>query len=75
MSGPYEEVTVTARDLDRGYPEARGEGWLVFAGTVLGLAGIMRILDGIWALRYDGVLPEELQDAIFGNDIETYGWL
>jgi hypothetical protein len=48
---------------------------LLFAGTVLGLAGIMRILDGIWALRYDGALPEELQDAVLGHSVDTYGWL
>jgi hypothetical protein len=66
----------TSRDVDdRVYPEARGEGWLIFAGTVLGLAGIMRIIDGIWALRYDGALPDALQDAVLGDNLDTYGWL
>ena len=50
-----------------------GGGWLFFAGTILGLAGIMRILDGIWALRQDGA--EKLQDALLGHDFDTYGWL
>jgi hypothetical protein len=69
------EVTVTAGDIDGAYPEARGQGWLFFAGTILGLAGIMRILDGIWALRYDGAVPDGLQDAVLGHDLDTYGWL
>ena len=29
--------------------DRRGEGWLVFAAIVLGVAGIMRIFDAIWA--------------------------
>jgi hypothetical protein len=32
--------------------EEKGEGWLVFAAIVLGVAGIMRIFDAILAFRY-----------------------
>jgi len=53
----------------------QGEGWLIFAATVLGIAGIMRIFDGIWAFRYHGVLPENLEGAIFGTSLKTYGWI
>src|SRR6478609_10675983 len=66
---------MTAGDVDSGYSAARGQGWLFFAGTILGLAGIMRILDGIWALRYNGAVPENLQDALLGHSIDTYGWV
>ena len=52
-----------------------GEGWLVFAGTVLGIAGIMRIFDAIWAFRYHGALPNNLENAIFGHSLKTYGWV
>ena len=27
---------------------------------------LLRILDAIWAWRYDGVLPDEFQEAILG---------
>ena len=50
-------------------------GWLFFAGTILGIAGIMRIFDAIWAFRYDGALPEGLEGALFGKSLNTYGWL
>jgi len=50
-------------------------GWLIFAGTILGIAGIMRIFDGIWAFRYDGVVPDELEGALLGTSLSTYGWL
>ena len=52
-----------------------GEGWLFFAGTVLGIAGIMRIFDAIWAFRYHGAVPNNLENAIFGHSLKTYGWV
>jgi hypothetical protein len=62
--------------LDQQYAsEEPFSGWLFFAGTVLGIAGIMRIFDGIWAFRYDGVLPDELEGALLGTSLSSYGWL
>ena len=51
------------------------EGWNFCAAIVLGIAGIMRIFDAIWAFRYHGVLPSNLEDAIFGHSLKTYGWV
>ena len=51
-----------------------GYGWLVFAGTILGLAGLMRIIDAIWAFRYNGALPENLQDGVLGDNLTGYAW-
>jgi hypothetical protein len=55
--------------------EDRGFGWLFFAGTVLGLAGLMRIVDAIWAFSYNGALPERLEDSVIGDNLTTYAWL
>ena len=55
--------------------EHRGEGWIVFAGVVLIWGGIMKIFDAIWAFRYHGVLPSNLEAAIFGDSLKTYGWV
>jgi hypothetical protein len=55
--------------------DRRGGGWIIFAAIVLGVAGIMRIFDAIWAFRYHGALPENLEDAIFGHSLKTYGWV
>jgi hypothetical protein len=58
------------------YPDdQRGFGWLFFAGTVLGLAGLMRIIDSIWAFSYKGALPENLKDGVLGSNLTTYAWL
>lgn len=50
-------------------------GWVIFAAIALGVAGIMRIFDAIWAFQYHGVLPQNLEDAIFGHSLKTYGWV
>jgi hypothetical protein len=49
--------------------------WLVFSAIVLILAGIMRILDGIWAFAYDGPVVNNLHNAIFGHSLTTYAWI
>jgi hypothetical protein len=58
-----------------GTMEERGEGWLIFAGIALLIVGVMRIFDAIWAFRYHGVLPSNLEAAIFGHSLKTYGWV
>jgi hypothetical protein len=54
---------------------SRGGGWIIFAGVVLAVAGIMRIFDAIWAFTYNGAVPANLQDAVFGHSLKTYGWI
>ena len=66
----------SVRSDDDMYDEAaRGEGWLFFAGSMLGLAGVMRIVDAIWAFGYKGALPANLENAVLGDNIKTYGWV
>jgi hypothetical protein len=53
----------------------RGSGWTIFAGIALLVAGVMRVFDSIWAFRYHGVLPSNLEAAIFGHSLKTYAWV
>jgi hypothetical protein len=53
--------------------EEKGEGLVFFAGLMLGLAGVMRIIDGIWALRFEGSIAFE--DGLIGEKIDNYGWV
>jgi hypothetical protein len=62
-------------DASTGASVERGSGWIVFAGIVLIVAGIMRLFDAIWAFRYHGVIPENFQAAIFGHSLRTYAWV
>jgi len=50
-------------------------GWLTFSAVVLIIAGIMRVLDAIWAFRYHGAVPNGLKDATLGHSLATYGWV
>jgi hypothetical protein len=53
----------------------RRSGWLTFSAVVLIIAGIMRVIDAIWALGYNGALPDNLQGALLGHNLKTYGWV
>jgi hypothetical protein len=71
---PSQTVGATKRaglEMDTEQP---GFGWLVFAGTVLGIAGLMRIIDAIWAFGYKGSLPENLEDGVLGSNLKNYAW-
>ena len=52
-------------------------GWLTFAGVLLIVTGIMRIIDSIWAFSYDGTLVDKLHGALLGHSLTTYAviWL
>src|SRR3954453_4072666 len=67
---PMDRQGVTGFDPD----VERGYGWLYLAASVLGLAGLMRIIDAIWAFRYKGAIPNDLQDGILGSNLKNYGW-
>ena len=68
-------TTPTPSDRLDVYPdEAPGTGWLFFAGTMMGLAGIMRLVDSFWAFRYHGGLPDALQNAALGSNLKNYAW-
>ena len=66
MNSQYEQA-----DID----QEPGFGWLFFAGTILGIAGVMRLFDALWAFRYDGLVPDELEGAVLGTSLSTYGWV
>ena len=42
---------------------------------MLGVGGVMKIFDGIWAFSYHGTLPANLEAAVFGHSLKTYGWI
>jgi hypothetical protein len=52
-----------------------GEGWLLFAGIALMVAGVMRFFDAIWAWTYSGPLPNNLQDSLYGRTLTSWGWV
>ncbi len=55
--------------------DTAGLGWMFFAGTIMGIAGIMRIFDGVWAFRNNRALSGEVEGAILGTSMTTHGWV
>lgn len=52
----------------------RGTGWLWFAATVLIVSGAFKILDALWAFKYDDEISEDVQTILFENDLQAWGW-
>lgn len=61
-------VTQSAYDED-----VRGEGWLVFAGAMLGLAGILSVIDGVVALSKSKFYTANATYVF--SDLRTWGWI
>jgi hypothetical protein len=53
--------------------DERGAGWLLFAATMLGLAGILTVIDGIVALSRSKFFVGS--QAFVFSDVRTWGWL
>jgi hypothetical protein len=53
----------------------RRSAWLTFSAVILIIAGILRVIDAIWAFSYHGALPDGLQGALLGHSLTTYGWI
>jgi hypothetical protein len=66
MSGAPHEGRVTAM---------KRSGWLTFSAVVLIIAGVMRVIDAIWAFGYNGSVPDGLRGALLGHSLMTYGWI
>jgi hypothetical protein len=56
-------------------PHQHRSGWVVYSAIMLLLAGGSRVLDAIWAFQHSGALPDNLQGAVLGTSLTTYGWV
>ena len=74
-TNPSAQDPVTAATGLRTYEDEPVSGWMLLAGTVLGLAGLMRLLDSLWAFRYNGAVPDALRDGLLGDQLTTYAWV
>ena len=51
----------------------RGEGWIIFAGSMLAFAGFVNIIWGIAAIDDSAFFTDEGRYVIFDN-LSTWGW-
>jgi hypothetical protein len=63
----------TATQREAAYDDERGFGWLLFAATMLGLAGIFSVIDGIVALSKARFYTANATYVF--SDLRTWGWI
>jgi hypothetical protein len=60
----------------RGDPSTPREvRWLAFAAALLAVSGVFKILDALWAFKYDDDVNEEVQTVLFERDLTSWGWV
>jgi hypothetical protein len=69
MSGSY------AGGTTREYvEETSGDGWVLFAGTMMLLVGTVNVIDGIAAVSNSAFFVDNARFVIF-DDLNTWGWI
>jgi hypothetical protein len=63
---------VTDTDGLRSVDDDRGYGWVLFAATMLGLAGILNFMEGVAAVANSHVFVGNARYVI--GDLHTWGW-
>jgi hypothetical protein len=58
---------------DYGYDAQRGDGWVVFAGVMLMIVGILNVIGGIAAIDDANVYVANAQFVF--SDLNTFGWV
>jgi hypothetical protein len=54
--------------------ETSGDGWVLFAGTMLLMVGTLNIIDGIAAISNSAFFVDNARFVIF-DDLNTWGWI
>lgn len=57
--------------------ERRGQGWVVFSGIMLMLAGVNLFLNGLWALNASSRVEAAFDDTLLFSDgnLDVWGWI
>jgi hypothetical protein len=55
----------------------RSTGWIVFAGTLMILAGGNMVINGVWALRANSQVEKSFGDTLLfsSSNLDTWGWI
>jgi len=59
--------------MANGYDASKGEGWLLFAGVMVLIAGVMNTIGGIAAID-DAHVYVQNANYVF-SDLNTWGWI
>jgi hypothetical protein len=67
------EAVASVSHQEAAYDDVAGSGWLMFAATMLGLAGILSVIDGIVALSKSKFYVASATYVF--SDLRTWGWI
>lgn len=73
--GPSPTIDLTQDPAVVPPAQPRGTGTLAFAAALLVVAGVFKILDALWAFKYDDDIAEEVQTILFERDPAAWGWV
>jgi len=66
-------TVATVSQQEAGYEDVEGSGWLTFAASMLGLVGILAVIDGIVALSKSRFYVAGATYVF--SDLRTWGWI
>jgi hypothetical protein len=66
-------TVATVSHQEVGYEDVAGSGWLTFAASMLGLVGILSVIDGIVALSRSRFYAAGATYVF--SDLRTWGWI
>jgi hypothetical protein len=66
-------TVATVSHQEAGYEDVAGSGWLTFAASMLGLVGILSVIDGIVALAKARFYVAGATYVF--SDLRTWGWI
>ena len=55
------------------YEDTSGDGWVLFAGTMLAMVGTLNVINGIAAIGNSTFFTENARYVI--SDLNTFGWI
>lgn len=56
-----------------GADDGRGDGWVLFAGTMLGLLAVLNFIDGVAAISNSTFFVNDAKFIL--SDLNTWGWV
>jgi hypothetical protein len=59
--------------MSNGYDDERGAGWVLFAGVMVAIAGVMNVVGGIAAIDSANFFTSSTHFMI--SDLNTWGWI
>jgi hypothetical protein len=68
---------VAADRRARAAPAGTGEGWIDFCFIALFVAGLLNLVDGLWALDHSdaGAVSEDAEELLwYSNSLDLWGW-